>query len=72
MTNAFDAASTFKVALEELYNRKLEMFMCTDSKSLFYLLAGITSPTDKCLLIDLKGLLEAYEVKKVDEISWIP
>lgn len=35
MKTAFYAAGMFKVTLEEMYNRKLDMVMCTDSKSLF-------------------------------------
>lgn len=55
MTIAFDATSTFKITVEELYMRKVEMVLCTDSKCLFDLLIGIKSPTKKMLLIDLKG-----------------
>lgn len=72
MSHAFDIASTLKLTLSEIYGRKISMVMCTDSKSLFHLLVGITPPTEKRLLRDLKGLREAYEVREIDETIWIP
>lgn len=51
--------------------RKMDMVMCTDSKCLFDLLIGITLRTEKRLIINLKGLREAYEVREVNEMLWI-
>lgn len=59
MANAFDSDRTFKLTLKQMYNLKTEMTMCTDTKSLFDLLIGITSSTEKRLIIDPKRLSEA-------------
>lgn len=44
ITSSFDAVSTLKITSEELYMRKLEMVICTDSKYRFDLRKGTTSP----------------------------
>ena len=44
----------------------------TDSKSLYDALVTINTTTEKRLLIDLKVIREAYELKEVAEICWIP
>lgn len=72
MAHAFDVRSTPKLTLSDIHGRKVAMAMYTDPKSLFYFLVGVTSPTEKSLFLDLTGLREAYEVREIDEVLWIP
>ena len=36
------------------------------------MLIGLNKTTEKRLLIDLQGLREAYELREIDEILWVP
>lgn len=70
--NSFDHSSTLRVTLNDMFGRPVPLVVCTDSKSLYDMLVGLKSTTEKRLLIDLAGLREAYEMREIDEIIWIP
>lgn len=55
-----------------MHFRKVELLLCTDYKNLFDIPIGIDWATAKLLLIDLEGYGEAYEVREVEEVLWIP
>lgn len=69
---AFDHASTIRLALNKIFGRLIPHILYTDSKSLYDSLVGINSTTEKRLLIDLCMLRQAYELRELTEVIWIP
>ena len=68
---AFDYASTLKGCIDDIYARDVPLVLCTYSRSLFELVIGLTSTTEKRLLIDLASLRKSYELRDIAEIVWI-
>lgn len=54
--HVFDFASTLHTTLDDLLCRVAQLILYTDSKSLFHGVAGVSSATESCLMIDLSML----------------
>ena len=72
MAAEFDIAAATRPTISKIVGSEVPLVICTDSKSLYNALVTINTTTEKRLLIDLKVNREAYEMKEVAEICWIP
>lgn len=70
--HAFYFASTLRVTLRDIFHRVIRLVLHTDSKSLFNSTAGLTSATEKRVLIDLFILRQSYELRELTKIVWNP
>lgn len=69
---AFDYESTVRLAVNGIMGKDIPLVIYTDAKSLFEGLVGINATTEKRLMIDLTMLRQAYELKEIAEVVWIP
>lgn len=69
--HAFDFASTLKTTINDIFGKLVSLTLYTDSKSLYDGLVGINATTEKRLLIDLRMLLESYELRELANAVWI-
>lgn len=72
VVHAFDYASTISKTINDIFLRAIPITIYTDSKSLYDGISGINSTTEKRLLIDLEILRQAYELREIAKVAWIP
>lgn len=72
LTYVFDVCSTICLSLNNMFEKKLDFDIYTDSRSLFDCITNINRTTEKRLLIDLCILQESYERREISEVFWIP
>lgn len=70
--HAFDYASTIRTTLCDVFDQNVPLTLYTDSKCLFDGIMGFNATSEKRLLIDLRMLREAYEMREIAEVIWIP
>lgn len=72
LVHAFNFLSTLRMKLIGMFGRDIAMVLYTDSKSLYDGIVAINSTKEKLLLIDITDLREAYELREIADVSWIP
>ena len=72
MMYGFDTSSVILHTLRSFLGKSIPLRLYTDSKCLFDSLTRLNSTTEKRLLIDLSLLREAYELREITEVLWIP
>ena len=71
LADAFDAAFTIKHDTERALEATLNIFMLTDSLSLFDVITKATVTAEKRLLIDLKDVKGAYKRHEISQVGFI-
>lgn len=70
-TAGFDAAFIIKYDLSRILNRRLSLYMITDSRGLFDMITRNSYSAEKRLMIDLAALRESYRRREIDSIAHI-
>ncbi len=69
--DAFDFAYCTKTDLEKLLDRRVSLYIFTDSKRLFDVTAKCFHTQERRLMIDLQAVLDAYAVHEISNIGFI-
>ena len=71
----FDVAVIIKSTMIQIFSdspqRKISLFMCIDSKSLYDCLIKLRTTQEKRLMINILCLRQFYERREITEILWI-
>lgn len=70
-TERYDAGHTIAHALSEIIGSKIDLTVYTDSRSLHGLCISLARTSERCLLIDLAVIQQAYERRVITVIVYI-
>src|ERR1700716_4630692 len=71
MIYGFDISIIIKSILDKILQVSVPLVLCTDSKSLYDCLVQLRTTQEKCLMIDVMCLCQAYERRQITEVKWI-
>jgi hypothetical protein len=69
--DGFDAAYSLKHDLQTILKRSVDIFMYTDSLSLFYAITKSSTTAEKRLMIDLVVMREAYDRMIIAQLAFL-
>ena len=71
MAHGFDIGAAIKSTLDKALQINLPLILYTDSKSLYDCLVWLETMQEKCLIIDVMCLCQAYKWRQITEVKWI-
>src|ERR1700716_2196878 len=71
MIYGFDISIIIKSILDKILQVSVPLVLCTDSKSLYNCLVRLGTTQEKCLMIDVMCLCQAYERRQITKVKWI-
>lgn len=67
----FDIRVIIQVILRKVFEAKVSLVFCIDSKFLYNCLVKLGNTHKKCLIIDIMSFCQLYKKSKIMEIKWI-
>ena len=71
MAHGFDIAAAIKLTIDKMLFITTLLILCTDLKLLFNCLVRLGTTQEKCLMIDIMYLYQAYKRREIVKIKWI-
>jgi hypothetical protein len=71
MAHGFDIGATIKSTMDKILQVNLPLILYTNSKSLYNYLVRLGTTQEKCLMIDVMCLCQAYEQRQITKVKWI-
>ena len=69
MAHDFNITAAVKSTIDKILSITILLILCTDLKSLFNCLVRLSTTQEKCLMVDIMCLHQAYERREIAEIK---
>jgi hypothetical protein len=71
IAHRFNIGAVIKLTVNKILNINLLFVICTDLKSLYNCLIQLGTTQEKCLIINIICLQQAYKQREITEVKWI-
>jgi hypothetical protein len=60
-----------KTTISKILEHDIPLVICTDSRSLYHYLVKLGTTQEKCLIVDVMCIREAYKRQDITEVKWV-